>query len=142
MAQEEKFELAEISELSAAPVTKDLVQSEDFANRYSQLTGLLDYLKGLKEAVDLSVKEIVKDNYFENNEASITTGSSRFTYVAPTTRESFDSKKFKEEHPDLYQEYVRVSEVKDQIKVTKIKPKKEKEEDKDDVQDATVVIDF
>ena len=33
------------------------------------------------------------------------------SYVAPTTRETFDSKAFRKDHPDLYDEYVRISMV-------------------------------
>ena len=30
------------------------------------------------------------------------------SYVAPTTRETFDSKTFRKDHPDLYDEYVNI----------------------------------
>ena len=33
------------------------------------------------------------------------------SYVAPTTRETFDSKAFRKDHPDLYDEYVSISMV-------------------------------
>lgn len=40
------------------------------------------------------------------------------TYVAPTTRESFDTKKFAAEHPDLYEQYKTETNVKSSIKIT------------------------
>ena len=33
------------------------------------------------------------------------------SYVAPTTRETFDSKTFRKDHPDLYDDYVKISHV-------------------------------
>ena len=39
------------------------------------------------------------------------------TYTAPTQKETFDSKKFREEHTDLYDEYVKFSEVKSSIRI-------------------------
>lgn len=40
------------------------------------------------------------------------------TYTAPTQKETFDSKKFRAEHSDLYDEYVGFSEVKSSIRVS------------------------
>lgn len=39
------------------------------------------------------------------------------TYVAATDRESFDSKLFRAENPDIYDAYVRISEVKPSLRV-------------------------
>ena len=43
-------------------------------------------------------------------------GIGTFSYVRPTTRKSFDSKRFKNDRPDLYEQYVKVSEVNDTVK--------------------------
>lgn len=39
------------------------------------------------------------------------------SYIAPSERESFDSKRFREEHPDTYDEYVKLSPVKSSVRV-------------------------
>ena len=39
------------------------------------------------------------------------------TYIAPAERETFDSKRFREENSDLYDEYVKFSPVKSSIRV-------------------------
>ena len=39
------------------------------------------------------------------------------TYVAPTERETFDSKKFKADKPDLYDEYVKFTPVKSSVRI-------------------------
>lgn len=54
---------------------------------------------------------------FENDNISI-------TYIAPTDAETFDSKKFKEEHPDTYQEYVKITHKKESVRIT-LKEKKD-----------------
>lgn len=46
------------------------------------------------------------------------------TYVYPSTKETFNTKKFKEENEELYDEYVSFSDVKESIKIT-IKKDKE-----------------
>lgn len=39
------------------------------------------------------------------------------TYVAETTRETFDSKKFRADNPDMYDSYIRMSPVKSSIRI-------------------------
>lgn len=39
------------------------------------------------------------------------------TYVAETMRETFDSRKFKVDNPDMYDEYIRISPVKSSIRI-------------------------
>ena len=41
----------------------------------------------------------------------------RINYIAETTRETFDSKQFKEDMPDLYNEYVKISKVKPSVRI-------------------------
>ena len=40
-----------------------------------------------------------------------------FTYMAPTTRNSVDSKKLKEKHPDIYDECLKTSKVSASVKI-------------------------
>ena len=39
------------------------------------------------------------------------------TYIKPGTKESFDSKAFKQAHPDLYGQFIKVSDVKPSIRI-------------------------
>ena len=39
------------------------------------------------------------------------------TYIAPTTAEKFDSKTFREENPDIYDAYVKISPVSASVRV-------------------------
>ena len=64
--------------------------------------------------------EIMKEQgitKFENDNISI-------TYIAPTDAETFDSKRFKEENPNTYQEYVKITHKKESVRIT-LKEKKD-----------------
>ena len=76
-----------------------------------------EQLKGMRER-DSEMREAIKvamrDNFakkFENELIAI-------TYVAPTTRTSIDTKKLKEERPELWEEFSKTSEVKDSVRIT------------------------
>ena len=68
--------------------------------------------KALKEAIlqEMEQKGIIKV-CDEVNGLSI-------TYVPPYDKESFDSKRFKAENPDVYDEYIKLSPVKSSIRIT------------------------
>jgi hypothetical protein len=74
-------------------------------------------IKELMEEYD-AIKAEVLAKMVENNDKSFDTGNILITYVAPSTREAFDSKKFKAEHEDLYDDYVKTSTTKESLKLT------------------------
>ena len=45
------------------------------------------------------------------------TNGMTISYIAPTMRETFDAKKFKADKPDLYDEYVKFTNVKSSIRI-------------------------
>lgn len=47
----------------------------------------------------------------------IETDALKITYVAPTDREKFDSKQFRSDHSELYDEYVSMTPVKSSIRI-------------------------
>lgn len=61
------------------------------------------------------ILQLMKDNNCDKVELD---GRVLITRVAPTTREAFDSKAFKEAQPELYKQYVKTSEVKESLKIT------------------------
>lgn len=73
-------------------------------------------MKELKQKQD-DYKAILLENMEANNVIKIDNESLIITYVAPTERETFDSKTFREEHADLYDEYVKFSPVKSSIRI-------------------------
>lgn len=72
---------------------------------------LEEVVKLFREAVlsEMQLKGIKK---FDNGQISI-------TYIEPATRVSIDSKKLKEELPDVYSKYSKVSDVKASVKISK-----------------------
>ena len=45
-------------------------------------------------------------------------GTFRYAYVPAGERETFDTKKFREENPEIYDEYVRFSPTKSSVRIT------------------------
>jgi hypothetical protein len=84
-------------------VSKELAILENEAKRIKEMQE--NYKKAILE--EMEAKQIIK---IETEEVSV-------SYVAPTDRETFDSKAFKESHQDLYDEYVKMTPVKSSIRI-------------------------
>ena len=78
----------------------------EFERKVKEIKAQEDELKQMI-LTEMEVKGIIK----------IDTEDVTITYVAPTTRESFDSKKFRADNPDLYDEYINISPVKASIRL-------------------------
>lgn len=78
----------------------------EFEKKIKKLKKQEDLLKQ-SIMVEMEAKGIVK---IENDDLLI-------SYVASTNRETFDSKKLREDNPDLYDEYIKITEVKASIRV-------------------------
>ena len=65
--------------------------------------------KALKKAIleEMEAKGIIK----------IDTPDLTITYIAPTDREKFNSKQFRADSPDLYDQYVSMAQVKSSIRI-------------------------
>jgi hypothetical protein len=74
-----------------------------------QMKTIEEHQKRLKSAVleAMEAKGIIK----------IDTDDLTITYVAPTDREKFDSKQFRSDHSELYDEYVSMIPVKSSIRI-------------------------
>lgn len=72
--------------------------------------------KDIKEKED-EIKAVILKEMEEAGVVKIETEELSISYVAPTTRESFDSKKLRADNPDLYDEYVKISPVKASIRL-------------------------
>ena len=100
--EHEKYQFVDGGIFSNLPVkeTKELKQ---------KYQSLLEKEEELKQNIltEMENKNILK---LETDDLTI-------TYIAPAERETFDSKKFREENSDLYDEYVKFSPVKSSIRV-------------------------
>ena len=78
----------------------------DFERRIKELKDKEDELKQ-RILTEMENKGLIK---LETDDLII-------SYIAPTNRESFDSKTFKTNHQDLYDEYTNITPVKSSIRV-------------------------
>ena len=81
---------------------------------------ILDLLAKKKE-IEEQVKTFSERMKTEMEKAGVKkweTDNMRLTYIDPTTKETFDSKRFKEEHPESYKEYTKTTKVKPSIRIT------------------------
>ena len=73
-------------------------------------------IKEIKAKED-EFKQAILEEMEAKNIIKIDTEDLMIYYVAPSDRETFDSKAFKEEHQELYDEYVKMSPVKSSIRI-------------------------
>lgn len=73
-------------------------------------------IKDLKALQD-SYKEKLLKEMEENNVLKVDTEELSISYVAPSTRETLDSKKLKEDLPDIYDLYVKFTDVKSSLRI-------------------------
>ena len=96
--------------------------------KYENGTALLDAEVSAKiAAFERQVKEInhqeseLKKAILEEMEAKnilkLETEELAITYIASSYRETFDSKSFRKDKPDIYDEYVKISPVKSSVRV-------------------------
>jgi hypothetical protein len=92
-------------------------QAEKFISLQNEISRLKNQLKEL-ENTENEFKQVFMEKMKENNIKSFDLGAVKITYIAPTTRKSFDSKKFELEHKELYGQYLKESPVKESLKIT------------------------
>ena len=73
-------------------------------------------VKEVKEKQD-ELKQKILYEMESKGIVSIKTPELTISYVAPTSRETFDSKTFRKDHPDLYDEYVNINLVKASVRM-------------------------
>ena len=92
-------------------MTKSLIESME---RLAEITALKDALENeSKELKAKILKQMVK-----SDEKKLESDKLTVTYVAPTTRTTFDSKQFGAEHPKMYKEFLKTSSVSESLRVT------------------------
>jgi regulator of replication initiation timing len=91
------------------------MEVKNIANAISEVEKHLKDLTAQRDILKEKILNLMKANQCEKVEID---GKVLITYVAPTTKESLDTKKFKDEHPELYEKYVRQSDVKESLRIT------------------------
>ena len=73
-------------------------------------------IKRLKEAEE-ELKNTILAEMEQSDVIKVDSEDLTISYIAPTDRESFDTKRFRAEHADLYDEYIKLSPVKASIRI-------------------------
>ncbi len=73
-------------------------------------------VKAIKEQED-QLKETILNEMKAQNIIKLDTPELSISYIDESFREQFDSKRFKEQNPNLYDEYVKISPVKASIRI-------------------------
>lgn len=74
-------------------------------------------IKRLQEEYD-SIKSNLFEKMQESGEGSIDTGKVLYTITKASTRSTFNSKAFKKDHADMYEQYISTTEIGENIKIT------------------------
>lgn len=83
-------------------------------NALAEYERILSYI-GEKEK---SLKSMIMEEMKKHNIIKIDMDEIKISYVAPYTKEKFETKAFRAQYPDVYDEFVTMSSVKEQIKIT------------------------
>ena len=80
---------------------------------------LAEFERQVKEikAKEDELKQRILEEMESNGILKIETDDLVISYVAPTSRETFDSKSFRKDNPDLYDNYVSISPVKASVRM-------------------------
>ena len=85
-------------------------------------TALAYFGNVLKQIAELEksiepIREQIKNEMEKRSILSLKAGNVSVAYVAPTKRETFDTKRFKADNIELYKQYTKISEVKSSIRI-------------------------
>ena len=80
------------------------------------IVGVEMQMKALKDQYE-QFKSDLLTAMEKNGIVKIESGDVRINYIAESNRETFDSKQFKSDMPDLYNEYVKFSKVKPSLRI-------------------------
>jgi hypothetical protein len=104
-----------ISGMHEAQTSEALIRFEDDnALLMPAVSAMLAEFERQVKAIEIKKKGLMQrilEEMETNGILKIDTDELSITYVAPTSRESFDSKAFRKDNPDLYDEYVKISNV-------------------------------
>lgn len=94
-----------VTEISGQELPADIAETVNEIERIKAEINQLEW--------DLNVERSKLEEWLRNeNVTKLTTGLAIYSVTAETTRESFDSKKFKAECPDIYEKFTKITTVK------------------------------
>ena len=90
---------------------------EGFARKYKQMLKLQDELKKTEDDFKKKLLEVF-ESIPELETNSVTIDGLKFTYVKSSVRKTIDSKKLQEEMPEIYNKFLKESNVKSSIRTS------------------------
>lgn len=89
------------------------ILDKETASKIAEFERQAKYIKEQEDAL----KALILEEMQSKNIYKLDTGEMTITYVSATTKETFDSKEFRNAHADLYDEFVKISPVKASIRI-------------------------
>ena len=74
-----------------------------------------------KTTTTYMIKEILEKEYIATGNQSLENTECKITFIPGGMRETFNVTKFREEHPDLYEQYLEISNTSPSLRTTKKK---------------------
>jgi hypothetical protein len=112
---EEELSERSIEELRRAVLSTLNCKPDEFARKYNAYKIAKAEFEELFEPVKDTIIMVHKDK--PELPSSLVVGGVELTYVAPSTRSAIDSKKLKEEEPELAKKFTKVSKVSASVRV-------------------------
>ena len=103
--------------LNNEPFDAEQTFPDYFRERELMMDVLSRKIKEMTGALDAMKAELLEEME-KHGDKSFDTGGMLVTYVAPSKRSTFESKKFQKEHEDLYGQYMKESSTKASLKIT------------------------
>lgn len=112
----ERFDLPFVEEEKTLPleVTQKLVELKDAT---SMVTSIKEQLK-MAEMAEKALKEYILSIMEKNKDKVLEMDGIKVTYIEPSIRESIDKDKLKENYPDIYERYLKVSPVSSTLRIS------------------------
>lgn len=85
-------------------------------NTASHIAEFERQIKYYTEQEDL-LKQAILTEMEDKGIVKVDTEELTISYIAPTDRETFDSKSFRKDHSDLYDEYIKMTPVKPSVRI-------------------------
>lgn len=97
-----------------------VLKNNEYVLSPQALDDLREFSEQLKRLNDLdkALRTQIKEEMERKNIIEIKTDDVTIKYIAGTSRETFDSKKLREDNPDLYDLYVKISNVSPSVRIT------------------------
>lgn len=84
---------------------------EEFSKLYKEYKDAEQKFRAVYDPFKLNLLSLYKDYDEKLLPKTISIGDAKLTYVLPSTRTSIDSKKLKEEEPDIARKYTKITKV-------------------------------